>query len=55
MKCLEKKREQRFRSVRELDEALASIEDLGAWTREDAHLWWTGARNSLAMRVRGAA
>ncbi|HEX8791454.1 MAG TPA: serine/threonine-protein kinase [Polyangiaceae bacterium] len=55
MKCLEKKREARFRSVRELDEALASIPDLGEWSREDAHLWWTGARNSLAMKVRGAA
>ncbi len=55
MKCLEKKREARFRSVREFDEALAAIPDLGEWTRDDARLWWTGARNSLAMRVRGAA
>jgi hypothetical protein len=41
--------------VRELDEALGSIEDLGEWTREEARLWWTGARNSLVMRVSGAA
>lgn len=55
MKCLEKKREARFRSVKELDEALAALDDLGEWTREDARAWWTGARSSLALRVRGAA
>jgi serine/threonine-protein kinase len=55
MKCLEKKREARFRSARELDEALAALTDVGDWTREDARLWWTGARTSVALRVRGAA
>jgi hypothetical protein len=55
MKCLEKKREDRFRSVRELDEALAAVTDLGEWTKDDARAWWTGARSSVAMRVRGAA
>jgi eukaryotic-like serine/threonine-protein kinase len=55
MKCLEKTRDARFRSARELDEALAGLDDVGDWSREDARLWWTGARNSLAMRVRGAA
>jgi hypothetical protein len=55
MKCLEKTREARFRSVKELDEALAALDGVGEWTREDARLWWTGARNSMAMRVRGAA
>jgi len=55
MKCLEKRRETRFRSVRELDDALASIEGLGEWTRDDARAWWTGARNSLTMRVRATA
>jgi serine/threonine protein kinase len=55
MKCLEKRREDRFRSVRELDEALAACTDLGDWTREDARTWWTGARASVTMRVRGAA
>jgi eukaryotic-like serine/threonine-protein kinase len=55
MKCLEKRREDRFRSVRELDEALAACADLGEWTREDARTWWTGARASVTMRVRGAA
>jgi serine/threonine-protein kinase len=55
MKCLEKKREARFRSVREMDDALASIADLGAWTPEEARVWWTGARNSLPMRVRATA
>jgi serine/threonine-protein kinase len=55
MRCLQKKREDRFRSVRELDEALSAIEDLGAWTKDDARTWWTGARASVTMRVRGAA
>jgi serine/threonine-protein kinase len=55
MKCLEKTREARFRSVKELDEALAAVQDVGEWTRDDARLWWTGARGSLALRVRGAA
>jgi serine/threonine-protein kinase len=55
MRCLQKKREDRFRSVRELDEALAEIEGLGEWTADDARVWWTGARASVAMRVRGAA
>ncbi len=55
MKCLEKKRETRFRSVREFDDALASIADLGEWTRDDARLWWTGAsRTSVAVRVRAS-
>jgi serine/threonine-protein kinase len=55
MRCLQKKREDRFRSVRELDDALAAIKDLGEWTREDARTWWTGAKQSVTMRVRGAA
>jgi serine/threonine-protein kinase len=55
MRCLQKKREDRFRSVRELDDALAQVEGLGEWTPDDARTWWTGARASLAMRVRGAA
>ena len=55
MKCLEKTRDARYRSARELDEALAALTDLGEWTRDDARLWWTGARSSLALRVRGAA
>jgi len=55
MRCLHKKREDRFRSVRELDEALAAIDDLGSWTKDDARTWWTGARASVTMRVRGAA
>jgi serine/threonine-protein kinase len=55
MRCLEKKRESRFRSVKELDDALAQIEDLGEWTREDARVWWMGSRTSTALRVRGAA
>jgi serine/threonine-protein kinase len=55
MKCLEKKRESRFRSVRELDDALASIADLGEWSRDEARLWWTGAtRSSVAVRVRAS-
>lgn len=54
MKCLQKRREERFRSVRELDDALAVIADLGEWTKEDARVWWTGARASVTMRVRGA-
>jgi hypothetical protein len=41
--------------VRELDEALAAIDDLTAWTKDDARTWWTGARASVTMRVRGAA
>lgn len=55
MRCLEKKRENRFRSARELDEALAAIEGLGEWTAEDARSWWTGARGSLHVRAQGAA
>ncbi|HEY1694221.1 MAG TPA: serine/threonine-protein kinase [Polyangiaceae bacterium] len=55
MKCLQKKREDRFRSVRELDEALSGVKDLGEWTKEDARSWWTGARPSVALRARGAA
>jgi hypothetical protein len=55
MKCLEKKREDRFRSVRELDEALATIPDLGEWTKDDARAWWTGTRGSVGLHVRGAA
>ena len=55
MRCLQKKREDRFRSVRELDEALGAIQGLGEWTREDARNWWTGAKQSVTMRVRGAA
>ena len=55
MKCLEKKREGRYRSVRELDEALAALTELGEWTREDARVWWTGARTSVALGVRGEA
>jgi serine/threonine-protein kinase len=55
MRCLHKKREDRFRSVRELDEALSAIDDLTAWTKDDARTWWTGARASVTMRVRGAA
>jgi serine/threonine-protein kinase len=55
MRCLQKKREDRFRSVRELDDALAAIQGLGEWTRDDARAWWTGAKQSLTMRVRGAA
>ena len=31
----------------------AAIDDLGEWTREDARTWWTGARASVTMRVRG--
>ncbi|MGD0529283.1 MAG: serine/threonine-protein kinase [Polyangiaceae bacterium] len=55
MRCLQKKREDRFRSVKELDEMLSAIDDLGAWTKEDARTWWTGARASVTMRARGAA
>jgi hypothetical protein len=55
MKCLQKRREDRYRSVRELDDALAAVEGLGEWTRQDATAWWTGAKASVTMRVRGAA
>jgi serine/threonine-protein kinase len=55
MRCLQKKREDRFRSVRELDEALGAIQGLGEWTRGEARAWWTGAKQSVTMRVRGAA
>jgi len=55
MKCLEKTRDARFRSAKELDEALAALTDLGEWSRDDARAWWTGARSSLAIRIRGAA
>ena len=57
MKCLEKRRDDRFRSVRELDEALADCADVGGWGRDEARTWWTGARTrgSVTMRVRGAA
>jgi serine/threonine-protein kinase len=54
MKCLEKTRDARFRSAKELDEALAAIPDLGEWTTDDARLWWTGARSSLALRLSSA-
>jgi serine/threonine-protein kinase len=56
MKCLEKRREDRFRSVKELDEALATVRDLGEWTKDEARNWWTGARGSITTRAaRGAA
>jgi serine/threonine-protein kinase len=55
MRCLEKRRQDRYRSVSELDAELAACEDAGQWTREDAQAFWRGARPSVTMRVRGAA
>ncbi len=41
MKCLEKKPEDRFSSVRELRQALDRIDFSGGWNRESAEQWWT--------------
>ena len=42
MKCLAKDPGARFRSVDELDAALAACAGAGAWSREDAFAWWAG-------------
>ena len=43
LKCLEKRPEDRFASIVELDAALAACESADEWTREDARQWWTTA------------
>jgi serine/threonine-protein kinase len=52
MRCLEKWRDARFSSARELDDALAACADAGKWTHEDAHTFWKNARSSMQLRAR---
>jgi len=40
MRCLAKRREDRFQSAQELIEALDRCADAGNWTREHAERWW---------------
>jgi hypothetical protein len=54
MRCLEKKPDDRFFSVRELDEALAACERAGQWSKDDARAFWVGSKPSLPLRARGA-
>jgi eukaryotic-like serine/threonine-protein kinase len=40
LRCLEKKREDRPHSARELNRMLSRCRAAGEWTKEDAHEWW---------------
>ncbi len=40
LKCLEKKREDRYADVAELERALSLCRDAGEWTQDDAATWW---------------
>jgi serine/threonine-protein kinase len=53
MRCLSKNPDDRFVSVRELDDALAECERAGRWTRDDARAFWVGSKPSLPLRARG--
>jgi serine/threonine-protein kinase len=54
MRCLAKKPEDRFPSVRDLDDALAACERTRRWTKEDARDFWVGSKPSLPLRARSA-
>ena len=55
MRCLEKKPDNRFQSVRQLDEALARCEAAAQWKSEDARSFWLSLRPSVQLKVKGAA
>jgi hypothetical protein len=55
MRCLEKWRDARYSSARELDDALAACADAGHWTRDDARAFWQTARSSMQTRARTSA
>jgi hypothetical protein len=57
MRCLSKDPSARFESARELDEALSACTESRAWTRDDAHAFWTTfrVRPRAAMRSRADA
>ncbi len=42
MRCLAKKPEDRFRTIADMEKALAGCCCVHDWTEEDAAAWWTG-------------
>ncbi len=51
MRCLEKDRDARPASARELDEALGKCQDASSWTQHEARTWWRGPQMESPARA----
>jgi tRNA A-37 threonylcarbamoyl transferase component Bud32 len=54
MRCLEKKPERRFQSVRDLEVAIKAVEGFKHWGPDEARAWWS-TRGIPVFRARGTA
>lgn len=50
LRCLEKKPEDRFASVSDMEEALSQCEQSSAWTSQMACQWWQSNENSILVQ-----
>jgi serine/threonine-protein kinase len=55
LRCLAKRREERFQDVNKLGAALALCQCSGKWTSTKANAWWKAADRTIASSLQGVS